>query len=65
MSVVYMISRLLVIVGALNWGLVAINEKYNLVELIFGGIGLAQIVYILVGICGLVALVEFIQTHTK
>lgn len=64
MSVVYMISRLLVIVGALNWGLVALF-KLDLVQTIFGGIGLAQIVYILVGICGLVALVEFIQARTK
>lgn len=64
MSVVYMISRLLVIVGALNWGLVALF-KFDLVQAIFGGIGLAQIVYILVGICGLVALVEFIQARTK
>lgn len=41
----------LVIVGALNWGTMGLG--FNLVEALVGGIsGVAQIVYILVGLSG-------------
>ena len=47
------IALVLVIIGAVNWGLVGVGE-WNLVSLILGGIPmLAQIVYILVGLAGL------------
>lgn len=39
----------LLVVGGLNWGLVALFNM-NLVEAIFGGMGLTNIVYILVGV---------------
>lgn len=48
----------LVIVGALNWGLVALFNL-NLVTAIFGPFGLSQLVYILVG----VAAVYIFVTH--
>lgn len=38
----------LVVVGALNWGLVGLLN-YNLVESILGPLGLTTLVYILVG----------------
>ena len=38
----------LVLVGALNWGLVALFNL-NLVTAVFGSLGLSQLVYILVG----------------
>ena len=41
----------LVIIGALNWGLVALG--YNLVEMILGVGTLTKIVYGLVGLAGL------------
>ena len=42
------------IIGALNWGLIGLFD-FNLVETLFGvGSMLSNIVYILVGICGLV-----------
>jgi hypothetical protein len=54
------ISLLLVIVGALNWGLVGIGtlldqpEAWNLVDLVFGSVPtLEAIVYLLVGLAGL------------
>jgi uncharacterized membrane protein YuzA (DUF378 family) len=48
------VALVLVIVGALNWGLVGIDPAYNLVELIFGSVAwLARTIYILVGLAGL------------
>jgi uncharacterized membrane protein YuzA (DUF378 family) len=44
------IAWILVLVGALNWGLVGIN--YNLVTAIFGVV-IAQWIYILVGLAAL------------
>lgn len=41
----------LLVVGALNWGLVGLGD-INVVELILGAV-LARIVYILVGLAGL------------
>lgn len=46
-------ALVLVIVGAVNWGLVGIGN-WDLVDLIFGSIPyLAQLIYILVGAAGL------------
>lgn len=42
------------IIGAINWGLIGLFD-FNLVETIFGaGSWLSRIVYIVVGICGLI-----------
>lgn len=46
------ITWLLVVVGALNWGLVGLADL-NLVTLLFGVGMVTQIVYILVGLSGL------------
>jgi uncharacterized membrane protein YuzA (DUF378 family) len=47
------ITIVLVIVGAINWGLVGV-ANFNLVDIIFGAIPwLLNIVYILVGLSGL------------
>lgn len=47
-----MVSKWLVLVGAVNWGLVGLLSL-NLVDLIFGSWpGLVSIVYILVGAAG-------------
>ena len=52
------IAFVLVIIGGLNWGLVAISANYDLVAMIFGaGTTLARIVYGLVGIAALVMLI--------
>lgn len=53
------IAGVLVIVGAINWGLVGLGSflkiNLNLVNLIFGRISwLEEIIYVLVGIAGLV-----------
>jgi uncharacterized protein len=46
------ITLILVIIGAINWGLVGLF-RYNLVEAIFGSFStLSRIVYVLVGLSG-------------
>lgn len=53
MKVIDTIALVLIIIGAINWGLVVIFN-FNLVEAIFGGLSvLTRIIYILVGISGL------------
>jgi len=42
----------LVVVGALNWGLIGVSNV-NLVDSVFGAAGLTQVIYILVGLAGL------------
>lgn len=53
MKVIDTIALILIIIGAINWGLVGIFN-FNLVEAIFGGLSvITRIIYILVGISGL------------
>ncbi len=53
MKIIDTIALILIIIGAINWGLVGIFN-FNLVEAIFGGISIiTRIIYILVGISGL------------
>lgn len=54
------VSIWLVIIGGLNWGLVAINKDWDLVAKIFGGVDSvwARIIYALVGLAALVILVN-------
>lgn len=53
MKIVNIIALLLVIIGAINWGLVGLFE-FNLVDFLFGvGSILSRIIYSLVGIAGL------------
>ena len=54
-SIIDWIAFVLVIIGAVNWGLVGIGGTgLDLVNLVFGSIAwLAQVVYILVGLAGL------------
>lgn len=59
----YTIKRIalaLVIIGAINWGLIGLFN-FDLVATIFGGqdAGLSRIIYTLVGISGLVSLAIF------
>lgn len=53
------VANILVIVGALNWGLVGLLNL-NLVSTVLGSMaGLEKIVYILVGLSGVLALVNW------
>ena len=56
MKVIDTIALVLIIIGAINWGLVGIFN-FNLVDAIFGAMSvISRIIYILVGICGLWAI---------
>ena len=68
MTAVDYVARILVIVGALNWGLVAIAE-YDLVAELFGlGFGetstATRVIYGLVGLAGLWELVRLVTART-
>ncbi|MCJ7842848.1 DUF378 domain-containing protein [Lederbergia sp. NSJ-179] len=54
------IALALVIIGAINWGLIGLFQ-FDLVAAIFGGqnAGLSRLVYALVGLAGLVSLSYF------
>lgn len=48
MKLLHMVTFTLVVVGALNWGIVTLLN-FNLVEILVGSLGLTNLVYILVG----------------
>lgn len=53
MKIIDKIALALVIIGAINWGLIGIFN-FNLVDTIFGTMSIiSRIIYILVGISGL------------
>lgn len=56
MKIIDKIALILVIIGAINWGLIGIFN-FNIVELIFGNMTIiTRIIYALVGISGLWAI---------
>ncbi len=56
MKIIDKIALVLIIIGAINWGLVGIFN-FNLVDAIFGAMSIiSRIIYILVGISGLWAI---------
>jgi len=64
-NVVDWIALILVIIGAINWGLIGI-ANFNLVEFIFGGLTIVtKIVYILVGVSGIVLIYSAAKCHSN
>ncbi len=58
MSGIDWVSRILVVIGGLNWGLIGI-ARYNLVSSIFGeGTMISRLVYSLVGLAALYELIR-------
>ncbi|MBD7909382.1 DUF378 domain-containing protein [Sporosarcina gallistercoris] len=64
MRTVTRIALVLVIIGALNWGLIGLFQ-FDLVATLFGGQDsiLSRIIYTLVGISGIVSLGILFETH--
>jgi uncharacterized membrane protein YuzA (DUF378 family) len=60
------IALVLVIIGAINWGLVGLFQ-FDLVAALFGGQGsaLARIIYVIVGIAGLYCLVPLFRGEPR
>lgn len=56
METLYKVSLSLVIIGAINWGMVGVFN-INLVALLFGAeTFITNLIYSLVGICGLISI---------
>lgn len=66
MEIIKKIALILVIIGAINWLMVGLFEL-DLVATIFGGSTniLAKIVYVLVGISGLISISFYLMTKIK
>jgi uncharacterized protein len=61
MRALNLITLFLVIIGAINWGLVGAFD-FNLVSALFGAdSAVSNIVYLLVGLSGIYQLIPFIQ----
>ena len=66
MNILQKISLILTIIGAINWGLIGLFN-FNLVDSLFGVDSfLSMLIYILVGIAGLInIMLLFIYLYTK
>lgn len=66
MHVLQRIALALVIIGAVNWGLIGFFQ-FNLVAAIFGGetAGFSRIVYALVGLSGLICISFYFNEVTE
>ncbi|MFR7592048.1 MAG: DUF378 domain-containing protein [Longibaculum sp.] len=53
MNVIQKIALVFTIIGAINWGLIGLFN-FNLVESIFGTSVLSAIIYMIVGIAGII-----------
>ncbi len=59
MKTIDYVGLVLVIIGAINWGLVGLF-KIDLVSLIFGDMSvLSRVIYSVIGVCGLYAISYF------
>jgi uncharacterized membrane protein YuzA (DUF378 family) len=66
MNALNIVTLVLVIVGALNWGLVGLFQ-FDLVAALFGGqqAALARVVYALVGVAGLFKIVMLMRASSR
>lgn len=65
MKVINIIALLLVIIGAINWGLIGFFQ-FDLVASIFGTMSLfSRVIYSIIGICGLYSISFFAKDNFK
>ena len=65
MKIVEKIALVFTIIGAVNWGLIGIFN-FNLVETIFTSTMLQNLIYAIVGICGLINIgILFMDLHME
>lgn len=62
--IIYYIIQPLIIIGALNWGLIG-AFGINIVEMIFEAGMVSKAIYLLVGLAGLIQVISFIMTEGK
>ena len=58
MNLIQKIALVFTIIGAINWGLIGLFN-FNLVESIFGTSMLSAIIYMIVGIAGIINIMLF------
>lgn len=60
------LSLILIVIGALNWGLIGIFQ-FDVVAAIFGGMSgvVARIIYTLVGIAGIWGITMLFRRHSR
>ena len=59
MKTIDYIALIIIIIGAINWGLVGIFQ-FDLIRVLFGDMSIfSRVIYTLVGICGLYAISYF------
>lgn len=64
LRIVHIVALVLVIIGALNWGMIGVAD-FNLVAAVFGDGAIARTIYALVGLSALVILyTEFAVVRT-
>ena len=58
MKTLQIIALVVMIIGALNWGLIGLFD-FNLVSFLFDGLSvvISRIIYTVVGVCGLISVV--------
>ena len=61
MKVIDYVLLTLVIIGAINWGLIGFFN-FNLVQFLFGAGGLTRIIYAVVGICAVYLFTFYAKT---
>lgn len=65
MKLIDTIVLILVVVGALNWGLIGLFQ-YDLVAALFGFMsGFSRTIYTIIGIAGIYAISFFVRDRTK
>lgn len=66
MITLYKIALILIIIGAVNWGLVGLFQ-FDLVATLFGGADaiISRAVYTLVGLAGLISIPLLFKTFSK
>lgn len=65
MKILFKIALVLVIIGAINWGLIGIFD-FNLVGFLFDDMShiISRVIYSIVGVAGIISLVSlFVKTH--
>jgi len=66
LTVLDKVALILVIIGGLNWGLIAISPMYDVVQLLLGFMPvLAQLVYLLVGVAAIYMAVVMMKLARK
>ena len=55
MKILHLVAFILLVIGGLNWGVMAIDPTYNVVEMVLGGFPMVvRLVYALVGLSAII-----------